>query len=51
MGDVNSQFPAFNLPTDTARWAISHINFELEALANAQAGYTLRNLTVQSVSP
>lgn len=42
LADVNAQLPAFQLPTDVARWAVTHVNFELEALEGAQAGYALR---------
>lgn len=47
--DVRAQMPSFQLPTDTENWAITHINFELEALVNAQAGYEMRGLIVEQV--
>lgn len=48
--DLNSRF-ALALPQDPAAWAISHINVELEALAGAQAGYSMRQLRLETVSP
>eukprot|EP00048_Salpingoeca_helianthica_P017510 m.237604 g.237604 ORF g.237604 m.237604 type:complete len:327 (-) comp21233_c0_seq1:28-1008(-) len=47
--DVHTRMPSFNLPLDAAGWAITHINIELEALAGAQAGYHVSDLTVESI--